>query len=460
MANKIQIRRDSAANWAAFNPILADGELGIDTTNGYMKFGDGMSPWTECQYVRFPGVGPENLAITGTPAAGTVGQAYSFVPTISGGTAPYTVASIGSQLPAGTGLNTNTGAITGSLSGSAQTYAGIILRVTDADGNVATLNLAAIVVAGAAQLTISGTPPTSATVGTAYSFTPTSTGGTGAKTFSLAAGSLPAGLSLNGVTGAITGTPTTAGTSSGIGLQVQDGAGATATLPSFSIVVASNVQPLTISGTPATTGQVGSAYNFTPTAAGGVAPRTFALIAGTLPAGLSFNTSTGAITGTPTTTGTATGLSIQVTDSVGTAATLATFQIAVAAAPVSTKPRFLYAAANPAGDAAIFNAAWSSATELSGSANGGKAGTFQTVANSTVYTWVFVPASAAPSGIRVFDGTGYGGFSGALSTGLQTGGDSNDPITTHVLYTAPDGSTYKAFRSNGRASNSPTLTIS
>lgn len=151
---------------------------------------------------------------------------------------------------------------------------------------------------------------------------------------------------------------------------------------------------------------------------------------------------------------------VQARDAAGNWSPSIVGEFTTAAPPVSTKPRFLYAAANPTGDAAIFNAAWSSATELTASADGGKAGTFQTAANSTVYTWIFVLASAAPSGIRVFDGTGYGGFSGALSSALQAGGDPADPITVHVPYTAPDGSAYKAFRSNGRASNSPTLTVS
>lgn len=55
---------------------------------------------------------------------------------------------------------------------------------------------------------------------------------------------------------------------------------------------------LAITGTPASTATIGVAYSFTPGRTGGVSPYTFALT-GTLPTGLSFNTSTGAITGTP-----------------------------------------------------------------------------------------------------------------------------------------------------------------
>ena len=45
-------------------------------------------------------------------------------------------------------------------------------------------------------------------LGVAYNQTVTVTGGFGAKTFSISAGALPAGLALNAATGAITGTPT------------------------------------------------------------------------------------------------------------------------------------------------------------------------------------------------------------------------------------------------------------
>jgi len=46
MATKIQLRRDSAVNWAAKNPVLAEGEIGIDLDINRMKVGDGVTPWT------------------------------------------------------------------------------------------------------------------------------------------------------------------------------------------------------------------------------------------------------------------------------------------------------------------------------------------------------------------------------------------------------------------------------
>jgi len=45
MAVQIQVRRDSAANWASYNPTLALGEIGYDTTNQLVKLGNGVDPW-------------------------------------------------------------------------------------------------------------------------------------------------------------------------------------------------------------------------------------------------------------------------------------------------------------------------------------------------------------------------------------------------------------------------------
>lgn len=89
---------------------------------------------------------------------------------------------------------------------------------------------------------------------------------------------------------------------------------------------------LTITGTPPD-GIVGVSYTFTPGGAGGHAPKSYALT-GTLPAGLSFNTSTGAITGTPLADETAGGLNITVTDDDGLTASLGVFDIDVTAATV------------------------------------------------------------------------------------------------------------------------------
>ncbi len=50
MANLIQIRRDTAANWSSINPILAQGEVAHETDTNKMKVGDGSSLWSNLPY--------------------------------------------------------------------------------------------------------------------------------------------------------------------------------------------------------------------------------------------------------------------------------------------------------------------------------------------------------------------------------------------------------------------------
>ena len=51
MADMIQIRRDTAANWTAANPILAQGELGAETDTSKIKIGNGSSTWSALSYL-------------------------------------------------------------------------------------------------------------------------------------------------------------------------------------------------------------------------------------------------------------------------------------------------------------------------------------------------------------------------------------------------------------------------
>ena len=50
MANRIQLRRDTAANWTRENPILSQGEPGFDLTANKLKVGDGVTAWAELAY--------------------------------------------------------------------------------------------------------------------------------------------------------------------------------------------------------------------------------------------------------------------------------------------------------------------------------------------------------------------------------------------------------------------------
>lgn len=50
MAVKFKLRRDWSYNWSAKNPVLADGEPGVERDTNKMKIGDGVSRWSLLSY--------------------------------------------------------------------------------------------------------------------------------------------------------------------------------------------------------------------------------------------------------------------------------------------------------------------------------------------------------------------------------------------------------------------------
>jgi hypothetical protein len=61
MAVKIQLRRDTAANWTSANPVLAAGELGVETDTGFVKIGNGSTVWNSLSYFDKDNVGLSNV---------------------------------------------------------------------------------------------------------------------------------------------------------------------------------------------------------------------------------------------------------------------------------------------------------------------------------------------------------------------------------------------------------------
>ena len=47
---RVVVRRDSAANWTKFNPVLLEGEQGYELDKGGLKFGDGVTRWNDLEY--------------------------------------------------------------------------------------------------------------------------------------------------------------------------------------------------------------------------------------------------------------------------------------------------------------------------------------------------------------------------------------------------------------------------
>jgi large repetitive protein len=262
--------------------------------------------------------GSQALAVTVTAALtittsslpnGTVGAVYSQTLAASGGAGGYTWSVTAGALPQGLTLN-GAGTISGTPS-TAQTVS-FTAQVKDSAGGTATKPLGLVVYPATITITPSSLP--NGTVGTAYSQTLAASGGAVPYTWSVIVGSLPQGLTLSAA-GAISGTPSTAGTAS-FTVQVKDSVGTTATEP-LSIVV--NPPPLSVTPASLPNGTVGTAYSQTLAANGGAGGYTWSVSAGSLPQGLTLSAA-GAISGTPSTAGTAS-FTVQVKDSIGTTAT-------------------------------------------------------------------------------------------------------------------------------------------
>jgi hypothetical protein len=72
---KIQVRRDTAANWTASNPVLAAGEPGFETDTGKVKYGDGVRNWATLPYSSGVSLATEAPPEAGSPSAGSSGLA-------------------------------------------------------------------------------------------------------------------------------------------------------------------------------------------------------------------------------------------------------------------------------------------------------------------------------------------------------------------------------------------------
>ena len=60
----IKHRRDTAANWTSTNPVLAAGELGVETDTLKSKIGDGTTAWTSLAYIKSGNSDTTTLATT------------------------------------------------------------------------------------------------------------------------------------------------------------------------------------------------------------------------------------------------------------------------------------------------------------------------------------------------------------------------------------------------------------
>jgi hypothetical protein len=238
------------------------------------------------------------------PSATTLGTPYSFQLSAQGG-GTQTWSLVSGSLPSGLQLSSS-----GLISGTPTATGDFTFSVQVSDGTRKASQTYALTVVQ--RLKIAAVTVPAGEVSRAFKLQLAVTGGKAGYTWSLAGGTaLPAGLTLDGASGVVGGSPTVAG-SFQVKVAVTDSLGFTDTVD----VNLSFAPKLAITTLALRTAKVGRAFTARLAATGGVAPRAWSIVRGALPAGVHFSQRTGALSGRPRKAGKST-LVVQVTDALG-----------------------------------------------------------------------------------------------------------------------------------------------
>jgi hypothetical protein len=224
-----------------------------------------------------------------------IGTQVSQLFTATGGTSPYTWSVATGALPGGITLNPTTGL----LSGTTTATGNFSFTVQVKDSGQRT---------GQKAVTFNVTPPppeidqtslSEATIGVSYAQNLSATGGSQPYIWTIGPGTLPSGLKLN--SGVISGTPTVVGNFVFTVKVTDSQTRSSQRTLSINVKQAGSINVQADSPVEALKG---SAFSYAPLASGGLGPYNWSITSGALPGGLTINSSTGRITGTPTVSGT------------------------------------------------------------------------------------------------------------------------------------------------------------
>ena len=197
------------------NPPLHALANGVSGGNGVYAYGassvfpnqtwSSANYWVDVMFESGPAPTLSSIAVTPANPTGLVGAGQQF--TATGTYSDNSTQNLSSQA---TWTSSKTAVATISSSGLAT---GVSAGTTTISAALGSVSGSTTLTVQTAPLAITTTSLTNGTVNAAYSATLAASGGTLPYTWSIASGGLPTGLTLNAASGAITGTPTTAGVS-------------------------------------------------------------------------------------------------------------------------------------------------------------------------------------------------------------------------------------------------------
>ena len=333
-------------------------------------------------------------------STGTVNVVFSQTFTQAGGSGTTTFSLNSGTLPAGLTLNPSTGVLSGT-----PTQAGsfpITVKATDTNGCTAvgpTYNLTI----GCQTITVTNPATNTGTVNIAFSQTFTAGNTIGAVTFSLNSGTLPAGITLSSG-GVLSGTPTQTG-SFPITVKATDANGCFGVSGTYTLTI--NCQVITVTNPATNTGTVNVAFSQTFTSGNAIAPVTFTLNSGSLPAGITLS-SAGVLSGAPTQTGSFP-ITVKATDANGCFGVGATYTLTIGCQVITVT--------NPATTSGTVNAAFSQQFTQSSAVGGatftlnsGTLPTGYTLSASGLLSGTTTQFGSFPITVKVTDGNGCTGI--------------------------------------------------
>jgi hypothetical protein len=276
-----------------------------------------------------PPLQPGQLGITtSTLDTAVLNFSYLFPLQATGGSGSYRWNLVSGLLPNGLSLDQATGQIFGKPTQTG-TYS-FEIQVTDTNANVARRSFFVLVSdtdVGVNTIRVLTDSLNNGTVNRRFSQTLQASGGVTPFTWRIQSGALPDGLDLNSTTGEISGTPTLSGDET-FTVQITDARGQTATRSlsmtinstDSDISILTSALPNAVVGRPLTRQVCGLSFSGQIQATGGKPPYNWSVSNGSLPTGLSLNSSTGEITGNPSSAGSQT-FTVRVRDSESNAST-------------------------------------------------------------------------------------------------------------------------------------------